>query len=279
MNSPSAVVTRGLALLILALPAAAGAASPDAPRGPGDLQYILNVRAGGVDGQSLLSAPLETLDYTRIGAQTRHIYALDFDNAAVTLWAIDNDSRELGTLDPATGAFTPVVVTSGFSGNITGLAFDPTTADVSYAATATDLYTLNRMTGVATLIGAFGYQSVIDIAISNQGQIYGHDIEFDVLIAIDRTTGAGTGIGYTGLDANYAQGMDFDPSTDTLYAWIYLGGGSNRLARLDLATGAATVLDSGTSEENEGAIRVPAWAIFADGFETGDPTRWSVYPI
>lgn len=248
-----------------------------APSGPGDLQYLLNLRAGGVNGQSLLTAPLETLGFTRIGAQTRHIYALDFDNAAVTLWGIDNDSRELGTLDLATGAFTPVVVTTGLEGNVTGLAFDPTTSDVSYVSTSTHLYTLNRTTGAATLVGAFGYQLVIDIAISNEGQIYGHDIDFDGLIAIDRATGAGTWIGYTGLDANYAQGMDFDPGTNSLYAWIYLGAGSNRLARLDLATGAATVLATGTAEENEGAIAIPFYAIFSDDFETGDPTRWSSF--
>jgi hypothetical protein len=70
--------------------------------------------------------------------------------------------------------------------------------------------------------------------------MFGHDIGTDSLYSIDKTTGAATLIGTTGFLANFAQGMDFDYSTNTLYATIYTGGGTGMFSRFDLTTGAAT---------------------------------------
>ena len=56
--------------------------------------------------------------------------------------------------------------------------------------------------------------------------------------------------------ANGAQGMDFDPSTDTLYAWLFFSDLTSHLATFDLATGAATILADGNGEQLEGAVAV-----------------------
>ena len=47
--------------------------------------------------------------------------------------------------------------------------------------------------------------------------MYGVDIVTDTLVAIDKTTGEASTIGSIGFDANFAEGLDFDDTTNTLY--------------------------------------------------------------
>jgi hypothetical protein len=238
--------------------------APGSPSFAGDLFYILNIRNVAPNPQSLLTAPLPTLTTTLVGPQIRAIFAMDFDNSATTLWGIDNNTREYGTIDQATGAFTVVGTVTGIqptpTANVTGMKFDPTSSLV-YVSTATELFTLDLGTGAATLVGSFGFPSLvmIDIAISNTGQMYAHDIAADILLSVNKATGQSTGIGFTGLNAGFAQGMDFDSSEDKLYALAYVGGGVNHLAEVNLSTGQFQILVSGANgPEYEGAIKVPA---------------------
>ena len=239
--------------------------SPAAQPGrvPGDPTFIKNLAGAAPIGQSLLTAPVGKLDYTVVGAQPAPLTAVDFDNPAEVLWAINDTTRAIGTLDQATAAFTAVSnltgVTAGWS--ITGLKFDPTSANVYLSATnelTSELYTVDLNTGAATLVGPItGFLVIIDIAIDNSGTIFGHDIRGDQIVRIDRTNGAPTVVGPTGQDTSFAQGMDFDPSTNTLYAFMYLGGGVNNLSTINTSTGAATVLVNGVvSGQNKAAIKV-----------------------
>jgi len=238
-------------------------AAPEAAPGSSfgvDLAYIHNVRGAGTFPLSVYTAPIGTLTYTLVGPNSRPIFAVDFDNAASVLWGIDNTTRQLGTYDQTTGVFTPTVVTTGIVGTITGMKFDPTSTTV-YVSSATQLFTMDMTTGVATLVGNFTHVGplIIDIAISNLGQMYGHDIATDSLYSINKATGATTVIGLTGQNTNFAQGMDFDASTDTLYAFMYIGGGVNNLSTFNLATGAATIIVPGPAgPEQEGAMKVAA---------------------
>ncbi len=186
-------------------------------------------------------------------------FALEHDNASGVLWAIENVTLALGTVNTTTGAFTAGPTVTGLVGTdaITGLAFvnSSSTFYVS-AGTATDsnLYSLNPTTGVLTLIGAMGVPFMIDIAINNGGQMYGHSIATDSIYSINTSTGVATLIGPTGVLANFAQSIDFDKSTGVLYAWLYIGGGVNQFASIDLATGAATTVSTPTNKEYEGAL-------------------------
>lgn len=184
---------------------------------------------------------------TVIGSNTRSIFAMDFDRTGETLYAIDNVSRELGTYDLTNGAFNTITTVSGIpvADNISGLTIDPQTgmAYVSGLGTEMTLYTMDLETGLATIIGSDPTVALlIDIAIGPQGIIYGHDIGTDSIYTIDKTTGAATLVGSTGVNSNFAQGMDFDNTDGTLYAYTYQGGGSNQYGTIDLATGALTPL-------------------------------------
>jgi hypothetical protein len=54
--------------------------------------------------------------------------------------------------------------------------------------------------------------------------MYSHDIVNDSLISIDKATAAGTIIGPLGYDANFGQGMGWDPATDTLFLAAFNNG-------------------------------------------------------
>ena len=262
------------------VPPAFAPAAPGPWLQPGDTQYIMNIRGAGTFPDSLVTAPVPTLTYTLVGAQppSRDFYAVDFDLAAQVLWGIDSAcnplpcvGRTYGTFNLTTGAFTPVGTIAGppTDVNFSSMKFDPTTG-VVYMTTAVgmptvnQLWTLNLASGVATLVGTIVISPtpptaaiVVDIAISNSGQIYGHDIANDIMIAIDKTTAAATVLGSTTQNANFAQGMDFDLSTNVLYAYMYIGNGVNNLSTVNLTTGAATIIvPAPAGPENEGAIKV-----------------------
>lgn len=161
---------------------------------------------------------------------------MDFDTTGATLYAIDNDASQLGTLDLTTAAFTPIAPITPTTGHTwTGLAIDPT--DGTAYASSTDgvtstLYTVDLSTGSATPLGpVLGSPLLIDIAVGPNGVMYGHDIGTDSIYRIDKTTGAATLLGPTGYPANFAQGMDFDNTDGTLYIFLYMGGGANFLVQ------------------------------------------------
>ncbi len=197
---------------------------------------------------------------TVIGTQSDSYYGMDFDPSATTLYALNDTSGELGTIDLTTGAFTGLVPCVAPVDIWTGLTIDPVSG-VFYASDATDLYTIDPATGNYTLIGPFGTSLMIDIAMNTNGEMYGHDIGTDSIYSIDPTTGVATLIGPTGYNANYAQGMDFDNDDGTLYIFLYIGGGANVFGTVDLSTGAVSPLavDDPTGEF-EGAVQVPGAA-------------------
>jgi hypothetical protein len=122
-------------------------------------------------------------------------------------------------------------------------------------------YTFNPATGVATLLSTLNLTAgtVIDIGIDVNGNFYGNDFTRDILVGINPVTGATNDIGPTGVNASFAQGLDFDWSTNTLYATMYTGGGTGVYASINTATGVATTIVSTTTwnAEMEMAINAP----------------------
>ena len=213
-------------------------------------------------------------DYVEIAtASTWDCFAMDLTPDATTLWGIQYlpTNGAYGTIDPATGVFTVVGTLSITADNFAGLSVDPTTGDwyvLGLTATAGNLYVGDITTGVFSLVGDTGFPFMIDLAIDSQGNCYGHDISTDSLSSINLNSGAATLIGATGQSANYAQGMDFDYSTNILYATIYTGAGVGAFCSLNLTTGAATVLDITTPLDMEAELAVNV----AHG--SGEPTMY-----
>ncbi len=232
--------------------------SPLAPHAPSDTGYSYNMRGVAGSNQGLYTFTLAVFGtQTFVGDPGASIYGWDFDPTGTTLYAIQTIAAtppSFGTVNPATGAFTPLFTVTGITSGDTpsGLTIDPVTGDAFItsggAAGSGALYSINLATGVATLIGPHGVPSgiMIDIAINCDGDMYGHDIGTDSLYSINRATGAATLIGAHGLAANFAQGMDFDNNDGTLYAAVYTGGGTYTYGSFNLATGAIVPLHTNT---------------------------------
>ena len=216
----------------------------------------------------------ETVDfvnnYTVLGIETRSLFGIDWNADATILYGIDDTSFEVVTIDPVMGISTPTgVLAAGLPDGLTGLtaAADGTTWYVSeYDGTDSFLAVGDITTGVFARVGTAPMDPglVIDIAIDASGNLFGLTLGGDSLISIDTVTGLGTTIGPIGLNANFAQGMDFDPVSGDLYAAVYTGGGTGKFCTLDLITGIANQLEDTfvLNAEMEIAIReVPTTSV------------------
>ena len=177
-------------------------------------------------------------------------FAMDFDNTGTTLYGITNltaGPAVFGTISQTTGALTAIApITSSIAEtNWADLMIAPNNTIYALAvggappAAVNRIYTVNPATGVATLLSTLSLTAgtVIDIGIDVNGNFFGNDLSRDILVSINPLTGATTDIGPTGVAANFAQGMDFDWSTNTLYAALYTGGGTGVYASINTTTG------------------------------------------
>lgn len=173
-------------------------------------------------------------------------YGWDFDSKGA-LWVHNTETKELGTIDPNTGVFTfASMVTLPGDQTLMGLTIDPKT-DIFYAygteSESSRLYRLTPESGNFVEIGEPVDGVMVDLAMNCEGELYAHDITSDSLYRVDPSTGETTLIGSHGLDATFAQGMDFDNSDGTLYGCIYTGGGTNVYASWDVETGKITPIN------------------------------------
>jgi len=152
--------------------------------------------------------------------------------------AVDNSN--IWIIDHITGDMTLL----GASGEgLHSLAYDDSTGTM-YACGATDLFTVDMVTGAATLVGSYGISNslMIGIACDGYGNMYGEDLHTDSFYSIDPTTGAATIIGPLGLDLNYGQDMAIDKEDGTCYlaAFTVHAGNEGALYICNLTTGAPT---------------------------------------
>ncbi|MDY0285754.1 MAG: carboxypeptidase regulatory-like domain-containing protein [Bacteroidales bacterium] len=172
-------------------------------------------------------------------------FAGDFsaDNETI-IYVIDADDSNLKAVDVMTGEATVIGYASAQGGQSwTGLACDKSSGimyAVSTDVTQSTLYTIDLGTGATTVIGNTGVEGIIDMAIDGTGTLYANCIVNDAIFIIDKETAASTYLGQTGYDANYAQGMAWDPATDIIYLAAY--GASGELRILDRNTGATSLI-------------------------------------
>ncbi len=176
----------------------------------------------------------------------RLFYAGDFINGDFsTLYVLDSDTNSLNAIDTTTGTVTYIGDSiPGLWESWTGMAgADDGTmyAAASSCGGNSTLYTVDLSTGDLTTIGDITNATcIIDIAITPDGTMYGVDLYNDTLLQIDTSTGAGTIIGFIGFDANFAQGMDYEEESGTLYMAAY--GNEGELRIVDPANGATQVV-------------------------------------
>ncbi|MEM1114903.1 MAG: S8 family serine peptidase [Bacteroidota bacterium] len=206
------------------------------PARPALMNSPLNIAAGSYnvfsieEGYGVFDLGLPGT-WNLVNGDTPEIWAADFARGVddrmfgYTLSTGTPEDNVFGSIDYATGVFTPIGDGWDHAGFPLDLVGDLTTGDLYVLSSEDAVYTVNRFTGETELVvevpDAAGVNTV---AIDDMGVMYGHDVIGDRIVTIDLETGAVTEVGPTGFDANFVQGMDFDPSTGRLYLSAYNNG-------------------------------------------------------
>jgi hypothetical protein len=177
-------------------------------------------------------------------------------------------ANNLYQLDPDTGAVLSTITVNAPPGGetYTGLAVDPTSGEVFAAScniTTSSLFSIDLDSGVATRIGEItNAPCAIDLAIDGSGQAYTYDIVNDMFLAVDLATGAGTVIGSIGFDANFGQGMGWDPQSDQIYLAAFNGATFQAELRVaDTSTGNTVLIGVLGATTPGGTTQLPFLAI------------------
>lgn len=184
-----------------------------------------------------------------LSSSTRSLFGAA-KNTAGTFYALEYTALGAGnlvTIDTATGSINTVAPLTGLGAGhvVTGMAWDKNTSImyvVSIDGVIGRLYTINLTNGALTTVAASmsGSTFPIDIAINNSGVMYSCDVNSDALNIINKTTGAATLVGSLGININFAQGMAFDPETDSLFLAAYTDAG--KLYRCNTTNGATSLI-------------------------------------
>ena len=163
------------------------------------------------------------------------------------MYIIDNHLNLLKKVEVETGDVTSIGSCKPYSGQTwTGIAVDKNTNamyGISTDMSESFLYYINKETGTTDIIGPTGIRGAIDLAIDGTGQMYSFDIVTDESYRIDKETGTSTVLGIIGFDANFAQGMGWDPESDIVYLAAYNNStGSGELRILDRESGNTTLV-------------------------------------
>lgn len=109
-----------------------------------------------------------------------------------------------------------------------GMALDPTDGMVYASSTSvasSSICVFNVTTGVATSCDPIsGSPGHIALAIDGAGNAFGYDIVNDTFMQIDPNTGATSNVVALPFDANFGQGMGYDPATGLLYMLAFNNG-------------------------------------------------------
>lgn len=182
------------------------------------------------------------------------------------------DNSGLYIIDQNTGDYTLV----GYTGkSLHGFTYNHIN-DVAYVIeiindTSSNLYTIDLTTAEVTLVGPIGDNVIIGIAADNAGNLYGIDIIYDQLLAIDHTSGTGTAIGNIGLDLKYAQDICFDRDNNILYGTLYSNSEQGGLYSIDTSSGTATLKKLFAAEVD--AFAIPYVSNVIPTLTAGEVTR------
>ena len=156
-----------------------------------------------------------------------------------TYYAVDGNGT-LFLIDKATGQSTVI----GETGQIlTDVAITPKGEEL-YGVSLDSVYRVDPVTAAATLVGVIGVAGVNALGFNSTGALYAATLNGE-LLTIDKTTGIGTIVGHFGEGIYYSSGDIVFNSRDELYAVIKgKPSKSDRLAKVNLATGAATIIGS-----------------------------------
>ena len=261
-----------------------GSAAPLAEpttEGAGTIAHALNVWFDAGEHYTHSVSSMASLDF--VGAQSQFITGWDFSPDGQTLYALNRSTNQFGTWDIDTAGFTSIGALPPPAGEVwVSLVVDPVVGTIyglslNEIAEVGTLLTIDPVTAAQTTVGPIN-ADVLGAAMNCDGEMFAVSLFTDNLYEIDPATGSATLVGSLGIGLNFAQDIDFDNETGILYHWAYEDGGDANYGTLNTTTGAFSLInDLPASELYIGAVRNSCDStIFADGFESGDTSAWSV---
>lgn len=166
------------------------------------------------------------------------------------LYTIDDSTNTLEQIDTTTLVRTVVGSTGVANGNFGGMAYDPA-SDTLYWIPGrgnAQLYTLNRSTGAATLIGAHGIDDLFGLEFdTSTGTLYGSQFSGGSnLYRLSTGNGAASLVGNMGRGIG---GLAYDSKRGQL---VGVEDGSGRLYNVNRSTAAATQIASPGGNNDSG---------------------------
>lgn len=162
---------------------------------------------------------------------------------AGTMYATDDYTSSLYTINTTTGAATLVGPTGSIIISYSGLAYD-TLNSTMYVSDAWDgvhegLGSVNLTTGAVTYIGSHVISNNIHglAFVASNNTMYGSDHNNNSLDTINLATGAATIVGPFGFNIQNARCLAYDAGTDTLY-----GISETNLYAINRTTGTASLV-------------------------------------
>ncbi len=136
---------------------------------------------------------------------------------------IDDDQGNLGTVDVATGI---VHVIGHMAQTMTDIALDP--GGNLFGITFTDLYSIDKSTGITTLIGSLGINDANALVFASDGALYAAGFVGTQLYSINKSTGHANAIGNIGAGFRSSGDMAFNGGN------LYLAAIGDQLVKIDL---------------------------------------------
>jgi len=177
-----------------------------------------------------------------------------------------NVNGELYEVDVTTGTYTLLGTVNQPGGEtVSGLEFNPVDGTLYMLTTDIAVSTLSTIdigSVTSTPIGATGMAGGIALAIDGAGNAWSYDLVDDSFYSVDLTTGAATLVGPIGFNANFGQGMTWDPNTDQIVMTCFNSDSLNGEYRtVDTATGATTFVGT-LGATTPGGLNQVAWVGF-----------------
>jgi len=189
---------------------------------------------------------------------------------------------EFYELDIPSAVYTFLGIISAPNGEQwSGLEFDPGTGvlyGISSFNNTSTLSTIDIENLIAIPIGQAGISCAIAIATDGTGNFYTYDVCTDLFYSIDTTNGLATVIGSIGFNADFAQDMEWDPISQTMYMTAFnIISFDGELRTVDLNTGNTTFIGFlGETTSNISWASIPTEiTLSTEDFES---INFSIYP-
>jgi len=217
--------------------------------GPGDRFYTVG-RNPDQDGNVLISIdPASGAGRFEAALGFNAIGGMAYDPAAnPVLYATETSGDNLIRIDTATAQPT-LIGPLGYD-DVEGLTWDANHGILYGMDTPSQqLITVDTGTGAGTAVGNTGVVGMKSLAYDpNHDALYAVSTTTDRLYAIDAGSGSaspiGSGLGQAGVEA-----LAYDAANDSLYGVNSDGNGNGQLLKIDVATGAATLVSPTGSDQ------------------------------